>query len=116
MGTMNHVLDESLVQFLRNAAVEGESLESLITDVFTETFEEDPGPLLGQFSVIVLNKLGVKNMIGAALLDSLHNAARRGKDIYQHIDELERTSKRNKRLPIPRSTKQHNFKTVGYSA
>lgn len=113
MGTVNRILDDSLIQFLRNAAVEGETLESLITDVFTETYEDEPGPLLGQFSVIMLNKLGIKKMLGAAILDSLHTAAKQGKDLYTHLDSLERSSKR-RRLPIPRS-KQHNLKLVGYS-
>jgi len=106
--SMTRVFDDSLLVFLRQNAVEGETLESLIADVFDEMYSEENGPLLAQFALIALDKMGMRRVMAAALLESLHRAATHHLDIYGYVDRLERVCRRKACIPVHNGITHNN--------
>lgn len=84
------VIDSSIHDLLKVAAVNGETLETVLSDAFAEMYSDEPGPVLGQFAIILLSKLKLKKVLAKAFVESLHTAASEGRDIYDHVDYLEK--------------------------
>lgn len=92
------VIEDAMRDLLRDAAVRGETLESLITDVFAEAHTDEPGPVLSQFALLLLTNLNLKKFVAGTLLKSLHAAALAHRDIYDQVDYLTKPKRRSVRV------------------
>lgn len=95
----NEVFLKSLIDFLKQGAEEGDDMESTIVDVFSELYSDEPGPMLQRFAFHLLINMQLKQVVGNALLDHLHDSASRRDDIYSAVERLQRRLRKIQCLP-----------------
>lgn len=99
------VFQKTLLDFLKQGAVEGENLESTIVDVFSEMYDDEPGPMMKRFAYYLMLNMELKYQIGSVLLDHLHEASNRKESIYDMCDRVQHDLRRSLCLP---NTAIHN--------